>query len=106
MRDLQQDESIFQKFEKNLAKQLTKGLPMKKNETLKAKQYEQMKQSDDGYFKDFFQVLEDKPKNLAIEQQYRPQAIEYEPLERQQNQQLLAIESEQSKLKAEKTDLA
>lgn len=27
-----------------------------------------MKKSDDGYFKDFFQVLEDKPKNtLAIE---------------------------------------
>lgn len=40
---------------------------MKKNETLKAKEYEQMKKSDDGYFKDFFQVLEDKPKTLAIE---------------------------------------
>ena len=26
-----------------------------------------MKKSDDGYFKDFFQVLEDKPKTLAIE---------------------------------------
>lgn len=26
-----------------------------------------MKKSDDGYFKDFFQVLEDKPKVLAIE---------------------------------------
>ena len=37
MRDLQRDESIFQKFEKNLAKQLTKGLPLKKNESLKAK---------------------------------------------------------------------
>lgn len=31
MRDLQQEETIFQKFEKNLTKQLTKGLPMKKN---------------------------------------------------------------------------
>ena len=37
-----------------------------------------MKKSDDGYFKDFFQVLEDKPKQLAIEQ-VRPAAIEYEP---------------------------
>jgi len=26
-----------------------------------------MKKSDDGYFKDFFQVLEDKPKVLALE---------------------------------------
>ena len=31
MRDLQRDESIFQKFEKNLAKQLTRGIPLKKN---------------------------------------------------------------------------
>jgi hypothetical protein len=31
--------------------------PLKKNETLKAKEYEQMKKSDDGYFKDFFLVL-------------------------------------------------
>lgn len=26
-----------------------------------------MKKSDDGYFKDFFQVLQDKPKVLALE---------------------------------------
>lgn len=39
MRDLQQEETIFQKFEQNLAKQLNKALPMKKNETLKAKEY-------------------------------------------------------------------
>ena len=39
-----------------------------------------MKKSDDGYFKDFFQVLEDKPKNLAIEAQ-KPPAIEYEAIE-------------------------
>ena len=31
LRDLQQEESIFQKFEKNLAKQLTNALPLKKN---------------------------------------------------------------------------
>ncbi len=58
---------MFVKFEQNLAKQLTRGLPLKKNESLKAKEYEQMKKSDDGYFKDFFQVLEDKPKVLALE---------------------------------------
>ena len=53
--------SMIQKFEQNLARQLCKGLPLKKNETLKAKEYEQMTRSDDGYFKDFFNVLEDKP---------------------------------------------
>jgi hypothetical protein len=40
---------------------------LKKNESLKAKEYEQMKHSEGEYFKDFFQVLEDKPKGLAIE---------------------------------------
>lgn len=61
LRDFQQEEGMIQKFEQNLARQLCKGLPLKKNETLKAKEYEQMTRSDDGYFKDFFNVLEDKP---------------------------------------------
>ena len=43
-----------------------------------------MKQSDDGYFKDFFQVLEDKPKNIGIEHHRQP-AIEYEALESNDN---------------------
>lgn len=47
--------------------QLGNGAPLKKNESLKAKEYEQMKKSDDEYFKDFFQVLDDKPKQqLAL----------------------------------------
>lgn len=37
MRDLQQQETIFQRFEKSLVKQLGRGVPLKKNERLKAK---------------------------------------------------------------------
>ena len=37
-----------------------------------------MKKSDDGYFKDFFQVLEDKPKGHLTIESPRPAAIEYE----------------------------
>ena len=65
-KELRQEESMIQKLEQNIVKQLTKGLPLKKNESLKAKEYEQMKKSEDAYFKDFFQVLEDKPKTPAM----------------------------------------
>jgi hypothetical protein len=52
-------------------------MPLKKNETLKEKEYEQMKKSDDGYFKDFFSVLEDKPKQLMAEE--RPLILDNGP---------------------------
>lgn len=61
---MHQEDTIFQKLQKNLSQQLGRRLPLKKNQTLKVKEYEQMIQADEGYFKDFFNVLDDKPKAI------------------------------------------
>lgn len=41
-----------------------KARPNRKNESLKEKEYLQMVRSKDGYFKDFFKVLEDQPSDI------------------------------------------